>query len=126
MNSDHRLDHRLVPLIDLSVTALVVLVPLFIGYILAGMTAVILGLDPFPYAFLALDGDPVFVLFGTLIGIFICTVSLSQIPMVLLTESDDRTIAIHILLSMITLGFGLATLRFSMWPLLDMLRQGLI
>lgn len=87
------------------------------------MTAMRFGLDPFPYAFLTLDGDLVFAVFGTLSGIFICIGSLSHLFRIILTGRDDRAIAISILLSMIVLGFGLAILRFSIWPLLDKLRQ---
>lgn len=123
MSSDRRFDQRLVSLIDFSVTSLRISGSLFIGYLLAGMTAVKFGPDPFPYAFLTVDGDPVFAIFSTFIGIFICTGSLSQVLRAILAEGDDLSIAINILLSMIALGLGLATLRFSIWPLLDMLQQ---
>lgn len=123
MSPNSRLDQRLVSLIGFSVIALGVVVPFFIGYVLAGMTAMRFGLDPFPYAFLTLDGDLVFAVFGTLSGIFICIGSLSHLFRVILMGRDDRAIAISILLSMIVLGFGLAILRFSIWPLLDKLRQ---
>lgn len=121
MSSNRRLDQQLASLIDVSVLLLVILFLLLLGYVLAGATAVMFGADPFPYAFLMLDGDPVFALLGSLIGIFISTGSLSQVFRSILAENDNRAIAINILLSMIALGFGLTTLRISIWPLIDMI-----
>lgn len=123
MSSDHRLDQRLRTLVNVSTFLLMVLISLFIGYLLAGLVAIRFHSDPFPYAFLTGDGDPIFVLFGTLVGIFICTGSLGQVLRVIRADGDDLPSAIGILLLMIALGFGLATLRLSVWPLLDIIRQ---
>ena len=78
MDLNHRFVQHLIHIIELSVTALIALISLFIGYILAGMTTVILGFNPSLYEFLPLDSDPVFILFGTVIGAFICTESCSK------------------------------------------------
>ena len=50
---------------------------------------------------------------------------LLQIFLFIIVENDGRGTEIYILLWMITLGFGLATLRYSIWAFLDMVRQGL-
>lgn len=77
MDSDRRLDQRLVSLIDASIVALITLVLLFLGYFLAGITAVVVGVNPSMYPFLAVDDDPVLALFSALVGMFICTGSLA-------------------------------------------------
>lgn len=121
MSSDCRLDQRLVSLVHISVILIVVSVLLFLGYFLAGMTAVMVGVDPFAYPFLTVDEDPVLILFSMFVGIFVCTGSLGQLFRPILSGNNDSDIAINILLSMVALGFGLATLRITFWSLISLI-----
>lgn len=86
-------------------------IPLF-GYIGVGWFLSLIKSPLTPSEFLAIPGDPIFVLAGTLVSLFVVQATGSLVLYRFLVGVDNSRSQFVILMSYIGLGFGAAALRF--------------
>lgn len=105
----------------LSAFVLLCMVGIFGGYVSAGITVTYFLPGTLPYPFLSLDSDPVFIVFGTVLGTLTCLSGACVTVYALISPlTTDRT-GKAIIVGMTTIGFGLAILRFTLRPLITYL-----
>ena len=93
----------------------------FAGYIFAGVSIISGPSDTLPYEFLSLSGDPVVAFFGTAVGTLISLTGISITAYAVLSPLNTNRTVKAVIASAISVGFGLAVIRFTIVPLCNLL-----
>lgn len=93
----------------------------FTGHIIAGLS-ITHGLSgTLPYKFLSLTGNPVVAVFGTALGTLISLTGISITAYAVLSPLNTNRTVKAVIAGSVSIGFGLAVIRFTIVPLCRLL-----
>ncbi|WP_138005517.1 hypothetical protein [Halalkalirubrum salinum] len=92
----------------------------FVLYTIIGLSVDTLGWFNLPYPPLSLESDPVFVIGGAIVGVFVVQYAGSLLLYHFLVGVEDEKSEFAVLMGFISLGFGGALLRVTLLPALRM------
>lgn len=91
----------------------------FVLYTIIGLSVDMLGWFNLPYPPLSLESDPIFVIGGAIVGVFVVQSAGSLLLYHFLVGIEDEKSEFAVLMGFISLGFGGALLRVTLFPALQ-------